>query len=101
VVQYSVLDRYTVIQIHITTWNIAFPYNIETFYHKINGNFLGHIEMMTNFDPMLKEHVRLLLLTKIVITLSAQRVKNDLIQNLSIEVDGSLAEEVQKMECFI
>jgi hypothetical protein len=56
VVRYSVPERFTVIEIHITVWNTACPCNVDSFIHKINGNRLGRIEMMPNFDPVLKKH---------------------------------------------
>ncbi|GKF87858.1 zinc finger MYM-type protein 1-like protein, partial [Tanacetum coccineum] len=38
--------------------NLAFLSSNETLYKNSNGNFLGLIEMLEEFDPIIKEHVR-------------------------------------------
>ncbi|XP_039045651.1 uncharacterized protein LOC120185532 [Hibiscus syriacus] len=52
----KVLQRIISIVKFLAKHNLAFRISNETLYQKSNGNFLGLIEMLEEFDPFIKEH---------------------------------------------
>ena len=54
----EVLKRLLHITLFLAEHNLAFRGDNDTLYAPNNGNFLGLVEMVAKFDPVMKEHVR-------------------------------------------
>lgn len=53
----EVLTRLVAIIRSLTEPNIALRETTETLYKANNGNFLKEVELMAQFDPILRQHV--------------------------------------------
>ena len=54
----SVFERLFAIVQYLTQPNLAFRGSVDRVYQPHNGNFLGLVELIAKFDPILKEHLR-------------------------------------------
>ena len=54
----GVLTRILAVVQYLSEHNIAFRGKTEKLYSRDNGNFLGLIQMLVTFDPVMEEHVR-------------------------------------------
>lgn len=54
----SVLTRLTAIVYHLAKRNLAFRGHSDRLFEPGNGNFLGQVQLMAQFDPIMREHLR-------------------------------------------
>ena len=54
----SVFQRLLAIIQYLAEKNLAFRGSVDRLYEPNNGNFLGLIELIAKFDPIIKEHLR-------------------------------------------
>ena len=60
--------------------------SIDRLYQRNNGKFLGLIEMLAKFDPVIQEHVRRIVDNEIHDHYLGPRIQNELIQFIALEV---------------
>jgi hypothetical protein len=76
----SVFERLVAILIHVAERNTAFRGTVDKLYSKSDDNFLSQIELMTKFDPIMKEHVRCFVNNENSRHYLGHRVQNELVQ---------------------
>ncbi|XP_076920556.1 uncharacterized protein LOC143581729 [Bidens hawaiensis] len=74
---------------------LAFRGTNEKLYQKSDGNFLGLIEMLEEFDPIIKEHVRRIMNDEFNVHYLGHNIQNELIILLA---DGVKSEIIKKIK---
>ena len=78
---------FTIVQ-YFAENNLAFRGSVDRLYQSPNGNFLGIVELIAKFDPVMKEHTR-----RIQSEVIHYRYLGKTIQNELINIMGSKARE--------
>jgi hypothetical protein len=76
--------------------NIAFRGSNSRLYQGNNGNFLGLIEMLAKFDPVIKEHVDRITNDKICDHYLGPSIQNELINLLASVIKSTIIAKVKK-----
>ncbi|GJW11566.1 zinc finger MYM-type protein 1-like protein [Tanacetum coccineum] len=80
--------------------NLAFRGTNEKLYKKSNGNFLGLIEMLQEFDPVIKEHVRRITTDDMHVHYLGHIIQNELILLLAREIKSENIKKVKQAKYF-
>ncbi|KAI3525917.1 hypothetical protein L1887_05050 [Cichorium endivia] len=76
--------------------NLAFRGSKEKLYKKGNGNFLGIIEMLEEFDPVIKEHVRRITSEGLHVHYLGHTIQNELILLIAEEIKKELIKRIKE-----
>lgn len=76
--------------------NLAFRGTNEKIYEKDNGNFLGLIEMIVEFDPILREHIRRIQEKEIHYHYLCHKIQNEFILTLAGEIKSVIIQNVRE-----
>jgi hypothetical protein len=80
--------------------NIAFRGSNSRLYQGNNGNFLGLIEMLAKFDPVIKEHVDRITNDKICDHYLGPSIQNELINLLASVIKSAITAKVKEAKYF-
>ncbi|XP_052621070.1 uncharacterized protein LOC111901968 [Lactuca sativa] len=80
--------------------NLAFRGSNEKLYKKGNGNFLGVIEMLEEFDPVIKEHVRRITSEGLHVHYLGHLIQNELISLIAEEIKKELIKKIKEAKYY-
>ena len=82
----NVFERLIAIIKFLTQHNLALRGSVEKLYMPSNGNFLGLVELLGEFDPVIKEHIRRVLSHEVHDHYLGKHVQNELISLMGEKV---------------
>jgi len=96
----KVLFRIVGIVKFLAKHNLAFRGSNSKLYDDSNGNFLGLIEMLAEFDPVIQEHVRRITNEETQVHYLGPRIQNELIHMLAAAIKSETIEKIKNAKYF-
>uniref|UniRef100_A0A672Y3A4 TTF-type domain-containing protein n=1 Tax=Sphaeramia orbicularis TaxID=375764 RepID=A0A672Y3A4_9TELE len=96
----EVLTRLVAIIQSLAERNITFRGTTETLHQPNNGNFLKEVELMAQFDPVMKEHVAKVVSGDIHISYLGKNIQNELIDCIGGKIVESMVAEIKQSKYF-
>ncbi|CAN0846288.1 hypothetical protein LINGRAHAP2_LOCUS4375 [Linum grandiflorum] len=80
--------------------NIAFRGSNEKLFENSNGNFLGLIEMLNEFDPVIQEHVHRITNDEIHHNYLGHKIQNEIILLLANSIKSKIIGKIKQAKYF-
>ncbi|KAI3684618.1 hypothetical protein L6452_33842 [Arctium lappa] len=96
----KVLVRIVAIVKFLAKHNLAFRGTNSRLYEKSNGNFLGLIEMLAEFDPTIQDHVQRITNDDMHFHYLGNRIQNELIDLLARRIKSEIIKKVKEAKYF-
>ncbi|CAJ2662601.1 unnamed protein product [Trifolium pratense] len=96
----NVLKRILSIVKFLAKHNLAFRGSNERLYQNSNGNFLGLIEMLAEFDPVVQQHIRRITDNKVHAHFLGHDIKNELILLLASAIKNEIIRKIKQAKYF-
>lgn len=80
---------------YLVKYNLAFRGTNERIHEDSNGNFMGLIEMITEWDPIMKEHLRRIDDKEFYHHYLSPKIQNEFIIRLSYEIKTAVISKIK------
>nr|XP_043615798.1 zinc finger MYM-type protein 1-like [Erigeron canadensis] len=96
----QVLLRIFALVKYLAKHNLAFRGSQEKLYQKGNGNFLGGIVILEEFDPVIKEHMRKILRDKLHVHYLGHNIQNEIVLLLGEEIKKEIIKKIKEAKYY-
>lgn len=96
----SILERLIQIVLFLSGHNLSFRGSFDKLNTFNNGNFLGLVELLEKFDPVMIEHLRRIINKETLIHYCSKTIQNELINLLGSEVRKKILSMVKEAKYF-
>nr|XP_034572200.1 zinc finger MYM-type protein 1-like [Setaria viridis]XP_034572201.1 zinc finger MYM-type protein 1-like [Setaria viridis] len=96
----KVLFRIVCIDKFLAKHNLAFRGTNSKMYEDSNGNFLGLVEMLAEFDPIIQEHVRRITSEETQAHYLDFKIQNELIHLLASAIKSEIIKKIKSAKYF-
>ncbi|XP_076884678.1 uncharacterized protein LOC143533942 [Bidens hawaiensis] len=73
---------------------------MATIFDRGNGNFLGLVEMLEEFDPVIKEHVRWIINDEVHVHYLGHNIQNELIFMIAQEIKKEIIKQIKEAKYY-
>ncbi|CAN6541615.1 unnamed protein product [Malus baccata var. baccata] len=96
----KLLRRLISIVKYLAKHTLAFRGNNDTLYQGSNGNFMGLVQMMDEYDPLIKNHFQRFQNNEIRYYYLSHTIQNELILLISCEIKAAIIQKVKEAKYF-
>lgn len=96
----NVFSRLINIILYLAGNNIAFRGSSDKLYTKSNGKYLGLIQLLAKFDPVMQEHVDQIIKSPQSVHYCSKNICNELLHLLAQHVKSKILSSIQKAKYF-
>lgn len=91
----NVFQRLFAVVQFLAEHNLAFRGSVDRVFQPHNGNFLGLVELIAKFDPVMQEHLRRIMDGEIHDHYLGHRIQNELVQLMADNVKNTIVDRVK------
>ncbi|XP_071739856.1 uncharacterized protein [Rutidosis leptorrhynchoides] len=84
----------------LAIYNLPFRGTNGKLYENSNGNFLGILQMIAEFDPVMKQHFRRIENKEAQFHYLSHKIQNELIEMLATEVKKAIVDKIKESKYF-